>query len=79
MDELVASSLRSMQAGLAPLKQQAPAAASSEHGSINGAVTSDLATAAEAVKTEVSFICSSSSRVLARQVTPLLMEVLMLL
>ena len=54
MDELVAGSLRSMQAGLAPLKQRAPAASSSEHGSVNQAVKLDLDTACEAVKKEVS-------------------------
>jgi len=63
----VAGSLRSMQAKLTPLKQQAPAAADTEHGSINGSVKSDLDAAAEAVKQEVSLICPSYSRVLARQ------------
>ncbi len=53
MDELVAGSMRSMQAGMAPLKQQAPASADSEHGSINGSVKSDLDKAAEAVRQEV--------------------------
>ena len=53
----MAGSLRSMQAGLAPLRQPAPAAAEREPGSIARTVKTDLDTAAEAVKREVSSCC----------------------
>lgn len=54
----MADSLRSMKAGLAPLKQQAPAAGA-EQGSIGRSVNSDLDAAAEAVKREVCFLMRS--------------------
>ena len=54
MDELVGGAMRSMQAGLTPLKQPAPApTAGPEHCVIDRSVSSDLAAAAEAVKREV--------------------------
>ena len=64
MEELVAGSLRSMQAGLAPLKQQAPPAVVLEHSNFSQSVKSDLDTAAEAVKKEVSSCASSRIHVL---------------
>ena len=52
MDELVDGAMRSMQAGLAPLKQPVPASGP-ERGSVDRAVGSDLNAAAEAIKREV--------------------------
>ena len=50
----MAGSLRSMRAGLAPLKQQAPAV-DSEQDRIAQSVKTDLDSAAEAIKREVSY------------------------